>query len=203
MKRVMRVPHILGVAILLAVLAFPLAHHAPAAAAQTPSEVFVGRVAYSDIFVGVAVVGGDVIAYACDGTDLGVSVREWFRGTVGDGEGIIELSSPTGALLTLDFRGGAPGGQLMSAAGVPVYFSTEPAVGEAGIYRAEGTADGEPFVAGWIVQNTGEVRGAFGTGFNLTGLSLSSLNLMRLTAMLPNLLISMVAKVGITPIPIP
>jgi len=76
--------------------------------------------------------------------------------------------------------------------------------GEAGLYRAEATGAGAMAVDGWILDAEGEQRGGFGGDGSLPKLSgTRTLNLTQPTFSLQGLATARIAKVGITPIPIP
>ena len=136
---------------------------------SVPSGVFVGRVADTDAFVAVVMKERDVVAYVCDGSEAGVSLWGWFAGELVDDH--TTLVSTTGMALLLDGSGATPTGAVIpthSKGGTPLAFTTEPATGNAGLWRAQGIVDDIPVLAGWVVLNDGQQRGALvarGLGF--------------------------------------
>lgn len=128
----------------------------PAAAAVS----YVAPLPGTEVFLGLVVdqvetpAGRAVVAYACDGGLVG----EWFTGTVNGAE--TQLDSAGGARLALRLADGAASGTLTFADGIARTFTAPPAVGDGGVYRAEGVVDGGDVVAGWVVLADGTQRGA-------------------------------------------
>ncbi|MCI0397049.1 MAG: hypothetical protein L0322_19195 [Chloroflexi bacterium] len=147
-----RIGYILILLAIGPVLALGLASCA-GGAAEFPAGSFVGRVDGSELFVAITTdEEGNVLAYACDN-----QADSWFRGTVaGD---TIDLTSQDGARLQATLGEETASGTFTPAGGQPLTFNATPATGNAGLYRAEGQADGDDHVAGWIVLANGEQRG--------------------------------------------
>ncbi len=123
------------------------------------SGSFAGASANANLFV--AVVAGTlkdsgkhgVVAYACDGE----TISQWFRGEV---TGItVDLTAANGAHLAATITAGSATGTLTLADGTTVDFEAPAATQPAGLYRAEATLDGEPFLGGWIVLPSGAQKG--------------------------------------------
>jgi hypothetical protein len=140
---------------------------AMAACAQKPAETqhYAGRIGDTDTFVGLATNGSQVLAYVCDGTEAGVSVAEWFRGTVEDGK--FALTANDQAQLTGEVTASEAAGELVRADGSTVEFRAAVAKQPAGLYRLEETTNGETATTGWVKLETGEVRGAYILGGRL------------------------------------
>lgn len=166
-RRVGRGAATLAVAALLAVTLVTGQQSRPAPVfAQVAADSFVGRIAGSDAFIGVVSDGRGVIAYVCDS-----ALRaDWFRGEIftSVNAGTIDLTSPSGARLRLELSSvqqgvldasSAPRGQL-EIGGTNLNFQTEVASAGAGVFRAERNTPSQSVLAGWIVLNDGDVRGA-------------------------------------------
>jgi hypothetical protein len=148
---------LLGALAGLALAAFGM--NAPPAAQRPPGAHFVGRVAGSEAFIAVVVEGRQVLAYVCDGTpDTSAMLWGWFDGELAEGRA--ELVSTNGHALGLELGAGAPQGELLTRAGERLAFTTEAAVGAAGLVRQQGLEEGEPVLAGWVVLTDGQQRGA-------------------------------------------
>jgi hypothetical protein len=116
-----------------------------------------------DLFIALDMIEGDgaeeeraIRAYLCDGADVSVWMTGQFSGdevTLVSGDTRITLTSINSVTGTVSLAGGAE-----------VPFSGERAMGEAGLYRAEGTFEGQDYVGGWIVLNNGQQRGAITLG---------------------------------------
>lgn len=140
--------------------------------AQTEGN-FVGHLEGTDAFVAIVSDGEEVLAFVCDGEALVV----WLRGAVENGS--LVLNSPASAaqsyLFEAQLGANAEGSLFMNGERLP--FTAETAEGEAGLYRAEETLDGVDLVGGWIVDNSGEQRGAVvgGTSSRSASLDLATL----------------------------
>lgn len=117
--------------------------------------VFVGEV--NGVMLAVVASGDLVTAYACDGNYDYLGVHAWFHGELADGVGT--LKNADGASLILEFDGDRFNAVLLGdtiTLGPHKFDQLTAADGAAGLYR--GAADG--WVGGWIVDATGEQRGA-------------------------------------------
>jgi hypothetical protein len=116
----------------------------------------------SHAFVGVAVTGTQVVAYACDGTETAIGIDEWFKGPGGDS---FTLSSASGASLSAARAGDQLQGTLTLGDGRTFTFRAPAIVdANAGLFRADATFDGVAYVAGWIILPDGEQRGGLHGG---------------------------------------
>jgi hypothetical protein len=102
--------------------------------------------------IGISVDGGEVAAYACNGTDD----EAWFFGNQTDGK--IDITSRFRDTLKAQFTGTDVEGDL-TMNGVPYKFTAAPVSGVAGMY----TADFEGVRASWVVREDGS---AIGVQFN-------------------------------------
>lgn len=139
-------------------------HRAVEAARAMPAQAggraaYVGQVSGSGDLIGIVLDGEQITAYICDGTDSAVGQWGWF---LGDRTGAhVDLVSTNGHELQIDFDAYAvPSGQLLTRDGTAHPFTTEPATGTAGIWRAQGLVNGVPLLAGWVILNNGDERGA-------------------------------------------
>ena len=139
----------------------------PGAAASSPGgsgpatearpTTHAGRVEGSDAYVAVRRLGGDVIAYICDGD----GIVQWFRGrTSGDR---VSLTNARGAVLEASFGGSGFVGEVQLA-DRRLSFSAAPVQAPAGLYRSEEQLGDTRRVGGWIVLPDGTQRGAVQTG---------------------------------------
>jgi hypothetical protein len=189
----------------------------PPATTSSPAPAgtsYVGTVAGSNAFVSVVVDGSRAMAYVCDGVpgaDIGSAVpptvQVWFNGT-SDGKSV-DVSQPQGRL-QLQLTGDTLSGTFTRAGGAPAAVTGQLVTGEAGLYRAEASGNGVSVLAGWILAASGEQRGGAGLegggGVGLEGgggLGVPQLKTTQLQFNFRNLASSRIAKVGITPIPIP
>ena len=176
----------------------------PAPAATT--RTYVGSAQGTAAFVAVVVDGSRVLAYVCDGVPgdpvgTAPTVQAWFNGP-SDGA-VVNVTQAAGQLqlrLTeTDMTGTLT---LSDRRALPVTGRT--VAGDAGLYRAEATGSGAKAVAGWILAADGQQRGGVGGEGSLPNLSGAKvLNLSQPTFSLQGLATARIAKVGITPIPIP
>jgi hypothetical protein len=96
-----------------------------------------------------------VTVYLCDGEEF----SQWLTGEV-DAEGRALLEEEMGAKVALAIEDDGEASGLVQVPGREIEsFTTTAATGEAGLYRAEETFDGEKRVAGWIVLNDGRQKG--------------------------------------------
>lgn len=106
------------------------------------------------LLIAVVVEDGAVVAYACDGTEAGVTVSAWFSGAAtDDGFSLTHASKPF--TLTGTFDGDALAGTL-DLDGAAMAFTADLATGDAGLYEAD---DGD-LRGGWIFTDAGDQRGA-------------------------------------------
>ena len=130
--------------------------------------------------------------------------RAWFNGP-SDGA-TVDVQAPAGRLqlqLTdADLSGTLtlPDGRRATVSGRSVA-----ADGDAGLYRAEASGAGGTAVGGWIIAPDGQQRGGVGTANGGTTKSSGArvLSLSQPTFSPQGLATARIAKVGITPIPIP
>jgi hypothetical protein len=114
-----------------------------------------------DLLVAVAVEdsddGGQVArVYLCDGA--GVSV--WLSGEIASDQPTQLGGFDDGASIEFVVTDEVVHGQVVTAKhGGPQYFEAAPAFGEAGLYRAEQTLDGDDYLGGWIVLDDGRQQG--------------------------------------------
>lgn len=120
----------------------------------TPGR-WAGQVAGTDLFVALtAAETGETVAYVCDNDDLAV----WLRGQA-EGDSVA-LAADAGLALQADLGTDAAAGTVTLADGQSVAFTAPAVSGDAGLYRAEETIDGEPVVTGLILLPDGQHAGA-------------------------------------------
>ena len=111
---------------------------------------FVGHIGSLADF-GLSTDGQTVIAYLCDGTDVQLSLAEWFKGPVTNnsvditnahGFHLIATLTPQAATVTITLTDGSS--LTFDAPSVPDPAST------VGLYRSEQTINGVLFLGGWI-----------------------------------------------------
>ncbi len=168
---------------------------------------YVGTVPGTAAFVGVVVDGSRALAYVCDGVPAEPegtppTLQAWFNGPT-DGASL-DVRQAAGRL-QLQLTGTDLTGTLTLADGRTLPVGGRIVEGEAGLYRAAVADVGSTAVAGWILDADGRQRG--GVEADGGGLSKVSgtrrLNLSQPTFSLQGLATARIAKVGITPIPIP
>ncbi len=157
---------------ILAINLFPLSAWIPPAVAQGEQRTFVGRVAGTEAFVGIVTDGNWLIAYLCDGPhhELG----DFYSGPVGEArDGVLTLATEdsedlllvyidAGSLAGVLRSGGNLDGEFLTPDRVSFSFTAEPARGPGAFYRMDETLpDGTEVEGGWVVLNTGEIRGQF------------------------------------------
>jgi hypothetical protein len=121
---------------------------------SSPSGSLVGTVDGTDAFIAlVPQENNGLIAYVCDGQTISV----WFRGERNGNA--VDLAAATGARLQASLESDAAAGTVTLADGQTHSFTASLASGEAGLYRAEETLDGNNYVGGWIILNDGSQRG--------------------------------------------
>ena len=175
---------------------------APAASVRT----YVGTAQGTAAFVAVVVDGSRALAYVCDGVPgdpvgTAPTVQAWFNGS-SDGTAV-NVTQAAGQL-QLRLTDGDMTGTLTLAGGRALPVSGRVVAGDAGLYRAEAAGTGAKAVAGWILAADGQQRGGVGGEGSLPPLSgVKVLSLSQPTFSLQGLASARIAKVGITPIPIP
>jgi hypothetical protein len=178
------------------------ANPAPAAAART----YVGTAQGTAAFVAVAFDGSRVLAYVCDGVPAepagtAPTIQAWFNAS-SDGS-VVSATQPAGQL-QLRLTETDMTGTLTLADGRALAVTGRTVAGDAGLYRAEASGSGAKAVAGWILAADGQQRGGVGGEGSLAKLSGTRvLTLSQPTFTLQGLATARIAKVGITPIPIP
>lgn len=123
------------------------------------ADAFAGEV-NEDLFIGVMVADHPpvperkaLVVYLCDGAD----VSTWlFEEAIGD-TAVLE-DADTRVEMSLDAE--SLTGVVERAGEAPQEFVAEFATGDAGLYRAVETIDGQDYVGGWIILNDGRQRGA-------------------------------------------
>ncbi len=181
----------------------PPAASPPAAAVRS----FVGTAQGTTAFVSVVVDGSRALAYICDGVPgdpagTTPTVQAWFNGA-SDGT-TVDVQQPAGRL-QLQLTSTGMTGTVSLADGRRLAVSGQAAAADAGLYRAESTGAGGKVVAGWILAADGQQRGGFGVeNGGTTKLSaVRPLTLSQPVFSVQGIATARIAKVGITPIPIP
>lgn len=131
------------------------AEQPPANEAAFPAEVvYTGKTPDVNLYIAVAVKGGEASAYLCDGNN----VESWLKGTAENGT--VELASGDGSnTLEASLEGDALAGSV-TVEGATHEFTIDVAGPPAGLYRGE---DGETTV-GWIILEDGTQVGIARTG---------------------------------------
>lgn len=125
--------------------------------ASEPDSGYVGTVDGTDAFIALVVSGSNAAVYACDGDH---QIAEYFWGPTEDGTAVA-LDSLAGGAVDADPVDGAFTGTITFADGDEHAFTTEAAVGDAGMYLVVGEqAVAAEVSAGWILDNDGAERGA-------------------------------------------
>ena len=174
---------------------------APAAA-----RTYVGTAQGTAAFVAVVFDGSRALAYVCDGVPgdpagTTPTIQAWFNGP-SDGA-VVNVTQPE-AQLALRLTETEMSGTVTLAGGRALPVTGRSVTGDAGLYRAEASGAGAKAVAGWILAADGQQRGGVGGEGSLPKLSGARvLNLSQPTLSLQGLATARIAKVGITPIPIP
>lgn len=175
-------------------------------AAAPAARTYIGTAAGSAAFVGVVDDGSRVLAYVCDGmpgdpAGTVPTIQAWFNAPSAGGA-VDARQGDTRLQLTLTDT--AVSGTVTLAGGRQLTVAGMRATGDAGLYRAEAEGAGGKAVAGWILNAGGEQRGGVGgTGSLVTLSGTKTLVLSQPVFSLQGLASSRIAKVGITPIPIP
>lgn len=171
----------------------------PTAEAQIASGTFIGRLPGTQTVVGVVMIGGEsLVVYATDGLQQADWFRASFLTTIGTTPDMIARSGNRLRMATA--AGFTPRG-LMDIGGVVYEFSATPATGLAGVYRAQARSGDTTLLAGWIITNEGEVRGALiqrldGVPDVVTPLDAATLDPLGLKATLPGFGSIEVMKLG-------
>lgn len=129
--------------------------------AEPIDPAYVGAVD-SDLFIGISIEGDagesqEVLIYLCDGE----YVSHWFSGEVdASGSGAFTSEDEFEISIELEAAGGDLSGTVAFGDESQQSFTATPASGDAGLYRAEETFDGEDYIAGWIVLQNGQQLGS-------------------------------------------
>jgi hypothetical protein len=173
----------------------------------TAVRSYVGTVQGTAAFVSVVVDGSRALAYLCDGvpadpTGTVPTIQAWFNGP-SDGKAV-DVQQPAGRL-QLALTGTDMTGTVTMADGRKLAVSGRAVDGDAGLYRAEATGPDAKAVGGWILAADGQQRGGIGvdSGGTSTISGTRPLTLTQPTFSVQGLATARIAKVGITPIPIP
>ena len=170
---------------------------------------YVGTVEGTEAFVSVVFDGARALAYVCDGvpgdpTGTAPTIQAWFNGS-SDGA-TVDVQEAAGRL-QLQLTDSNMAGTLTLAGGRSVSVSGRSVAtdSDAGLYRAEASGAGGTAVGGWVLAADGQQRG--GVGIDDGGTTKISgvrvLSLSQPTFSPQGLASARIAKVGITPIPIP
>jgi hypothetical protein len=121
-----------------------------------PLVTYVGPVAGTNLFIGLAVENDIVTAYICDSAAVSI----WFKGMQA-GDGTV-LEAANGANVQVSFAGNEAGGTLTLPDGTTHVFAAQVTSGsQAGLFRLDRELDEGPYLlGGWIVLPNGEQRGA-------------------------------------------
>ncbi|MEP4652287.1 MAG: hypothetical protein ABJ314_19060, partial [Ilumatobacter sp.] len=106
-----------------------------------------------DVFVSITTDEGLVRIYICDGDEFG----HWFAGEVFANS--FDITTPTGGRVTGAFANGRAVGLFHATDGTVSSFTASLPEGDGGVFRADQTVGDQRVVAGWIVQDDGDVRG--------------------------------------------
>lgn len=178
----------------------------PAASPAATTRTYVGMAEGTSALVAVVFDGSRALAYICDGVPgnpVGSSptVQAWFNGT-SDGT-TVSVTQP-GGQLRLRLTETEMTGTVTVAGGRELAVTGRAVAGDAGLYRAEAAGAGSKAVAGWILTADGQQRGGVGGEGSFAKLSGTRvLDLAQPTLSFQGLATARIAKVGITPIPIP
>jgi hypothetical protein len=164
---------------------------------------YVGTADGTDAFVAVVVDGSRALAYVCDGVPAEPAgtpptLQAWFEGP-SDGTSV-DVQEPSGRL-RLELTASDMTGTLTFADGRNVTVSGRTVDEDAGLYRAEAAAADRKAVAGWVLAADGRQRGGVDDSRKVSGVR--PLNLAQRTFTFEGLATARIAKIGITPIPIP
>jgi hypothetical protein len=96
----------------------------------------------------------DVVGYVCDGAQM----AEWFSKHRVTGN-TLTLASDGGAHLNAKLTTKSATGTVTLTDGTKLSFTAAPVTDPAGLYRAEQTIAGQPYLGGWIVLPDGTQRG--------------------------------------------
>lgn len=130
----------------------PAGEPAPPPPAVTEQVTYAGRTSGNEATIAIAVQGGEVSAYVCDGKQT----EAWLEGTIEDGR--LTLQGADGATATGAVQDGAIFGTVW-VQGTQWPYSAQRAEAPAGLYQGEGTVDGAAARAGWIVLQDGSQVG--------------------------------------------
>ncbi|MCZ2860670.1 hypothetical protein [Blastococcus sp. VKM Ac-2987] len=124
----------------------------PSPSGNVTQGVFGGGTSEGGAGLAIVIDADRAIAYVCDGQQF----EAWLQGSFVDGR--LDLSSPSGAVLTGDLEDGAISGELRTAS-VDTPFTATVATEPAGVYEATIPVDGAPARIGWAVLPDGSQVG--------------------------------------------
>jgi hypothetical protein len=117
------------------------------------TNTWVGKLVDSDAYIAIMKAGTNHLIYVTDGKNVNV----WFEGNAsGAVAGYFTFNNDEGGTIINNPAGDGFGGTVTIKAGDHHKYTTVPAKGEAGLYRAK-DASGE---SAWIVLDDGSFRGA-------------------------------------------
>jgi hypothetical protein len=123
------------------------------AGAAVSTNTWVGQLADSDAFIAIMKEGTQHLIYITNGKDVSV----WFEGNAsGAVAGYFTFYNDEGGSIINNPAGDGFGGTVTLGRGQHFKYTTVPAKGDAGLYRAK-DATGE---SGWVVLADGSFRGA-------------------------------------------
>lgn len=130
--------------------------------AEPMSNAFVGEVT-EDLFIGVVLYEDDEYAgdeqavgvYLCDN---GQTTNAWLSGELGD-DGVAQLDDGADLQVTVEVQDGVVTGEVMTSEEDSHTFTATAASGDAGLYRAEESVDGDDQLGTWVVLEDGRQRG--------------------------------------------
>lgn len=135
----------------------------PAAPPPVEAEqaAYAGRTSGNEATIAIAVRGGEVSAYICDGKQ----VESWLDGTIADGELSLQGAeeAPEEARADGSIQGDAVFGTLWIQ-GKQWPYAAQRAERPAGLYEGDGTVEGAPARVGWIVLQDGSQVGVADVG---------------------------------------
>lgn len=178
----------------------------PAASPPAATRTYVGTAQGTSALVAVVFDGSRALAYVCDGVPANPvgsapTVQAWFNGP-SDGK-TVSVTQP-GGQLQLRLTETEMTGTVTLSGGRELAITGRTVAGDAGLYRAEAASADSKAVAGWILAADGQQRGGVGGEGSFAKLSGTRvLDLAQPTLSFQGLATARIAKVGITPIPIP
>jgi hypothetical protein len=119
---------------------------------------WVGEISGTNVFVGIASNGKELLAYVCDGQ----TISQWFHGKAGVDNldliaGKLELTANNNTLQASLTKASVTGS--VKIGNQFFKFKALRATGDAGLYRAEETINNDAHLSGWVVLRNGQLRG--------------------------------------------